>query len=492
MKKLLFILVFFFSFFQLNAQSYRIYRSAVGELVGFRTLWNQTDLFGYFELHYIERKEDKTSLYKYVVLDRNMNEVSNGEFTVPHLIENEMFSICQYNNGKILLSIDGNTYGTVLRRNEIFKIIDLKSGTVSDAISLINKELKTGAEIKPAIGEYNFNKGIVSFNIKNNGFLLTEREMKGSKSFYKAGTMIDLEGKKMWSLPIIPGETDKHFYEYSYFSSDDNVIALLGQYYKRKTFISDHLALFNTKTGEKIALTSLSDEKYDYDYSFAKIIDGKIYIMGEYYKKMEGSLQKTEAYKLGIYRKIYDKNNGQLISDKKVAYLDLKKYVDIDEAGKIKKEGTLYFNDFEVRPDGTNLVFGETYKVPNFFNGFYRFTELFSIILDDNFEIKEMKSYNVNETFEPKYSYGQSLKNNKGYVSVFIDKNENKKLFLNTLVYNDDTKEFKNDKIELEKTGSNISYFPAKNGYIGIIEYFKKTKEEKRVAELRLEKINAE
>ena len=440
MKKLLFILVFFFSFFQLNAQSYRIYRSAVGELVGFRTLWNQTDLFGYFELHYIERKEDKTSLYKYVVLDRNMNEVSNGEFTVPHLIENEMFSICQYNNGKILLSIDGNTYGTVLRRNEIFKIIDLKSGTVSDAISLINKELKTGAEIKPAIGEYNFNKGIVSFNIKNNGFLLTEREMKGSKSFYKAGTMIDLEGKKMWSLPIIPGETDKHFYEYSYFSSDDNVIALLGQYYK----------------------------------------------------KMEGSLQKTEAYKLGIYRKIYDKNNGQLISDKKVAYLDLKKYVDIDEAGKIKKEGTLYFNDFEVRPDGTNLVFGETYKVPNFFNGFYRFTELFSIILDDNFEIKEMKSYNVNETFEPKYSYGQSLKNNKGYVSVFIDKNENKKLFLNTLVYNDDTKEFKNDKIELEKTGSNISYFPAKNGYIGIIEYFKKTKEEKRVAELRLEKINAE
>ena len=90
--------------------------------------------------------------------------------------------------------------------------------------------------------------------------------------------------------------------------------------------------------------------------------------MGEYYKKMEGSLQKTEAYKLGIYRKIYDKNNGQLISDKKVAYLDLKKYVDIDEAGKIKKEGTLYFNDFEVRPDGTNLVFGETYKVPNFFN----------------------------------------------------------------------------------------------------------------------------
>ncbi len=44
----------------------------------------------------------------------------------------------------------------------------------------------------------------------------------------------------------------------------------------------------------------------------------------------------------------------------------------------------------------------------------------------------------------------------------------------------------------MKKTGSNISYFPAKNGYIGIIEYFKKTKEEKRVAELRLEKINAE
>jgi hypothetical protein len=212
------------------------------------------------------------------------------------------------------------------------------------------------------------------------------------------------------------------------------------------------------------------------------------FILWENIIKKWKEVSKTEAYKLGIYRKIYDKNNGQLISDKKVAYLDLK-ICRYRRSRKNKKEGTLYFNDFEVRPDGTNLVFGETYKVPNFFNGFYRFTELFSIILDDNFEIKEMKSYNVNETFEPKYSYGQSLKNNKGYVSVFID-NENKKLFLNTLVYNDDTKEFKNDKIELEKTGSNISYFPAKNGYIGI-EYFKRPKK-KNVAELRLEKINAE
>lgn len=492
MKKLLFVILFCLSFFSVNAQSYKILRSAVGELVGFRNLWNENELFGYFELHFIEKKDEKTSRYKYVVIDRNMNEVATGEFTFPHLIERELFSVCQYNNGKILLSIDGTSFGTVLRRNEIFKIIDLKTGKVSEPISLINKELKKNEEIKPLPGEYNFNQGIASFNIKNNGFLLTEREMKGSKSFYKSGTMIDLEGNKIWTLPMIPGESDKHFYEYSYFTSDDDVIVLLGQYYKRKTLLSDHLAIFNTKTGEKLALSKLSEEQFDYDYSFAKIIDGKVYLLGEYYKKMQGSLQKTAPYKLGIYRKIFDKKTGELISDKKVAYLDLKKYVDIDENGKIKKEGTLYFNDFEVRPDGTNLVFGETYKSPNFFNGFYRFTELFSIVLDDNFDIKEMKSYNVNETIEPKYSYGQTLKNNKGYVSIFIDKNESKKLFLNTLVYKDDAKEFKNDKIELEKSGSDINYFPAKNGYIGIIEYFKKTKEEKRFAELRLEKINAE
>lgn len=492
MKKILLFVVFFFSFLHLSAQSYKIYRSAVGELVGFRTLWNDGDLFGYFELHFIEKKDDKTSRYKYVVIDKNMNEVSNGEFTIPHLIEQEMFSVCQYNNGKILLSIDGSSFGSVLRRNEIFKIIDLKSGTVSDAISLINKELKKGAEVKPLPDAYNFNQGIVSFNIKNNGFLLTEREMKGSKSFYKSGTMIDLEGNKLWALPIIPGETNNHFYEYSYFTSDNDVIALLGQYYKRKTLISDHLAIFNTKTGEKQALVKLTEEQYDYDYSFAKIIDNKIYILGEYYKKMQGSLQKAVTYKLGIYRKIFDKKTGELISDKKVPYTDLKKYVDIDENGKIKKEGTLYFNDFEIRPDGSNLVFGETYKSPNLLNGFYRFTELFSIILDENFELKQMKSYDVNVTSSPKYSYGQTLKNNKGYVSVFVDLNEDKKMFLNTLVYNDESKEFKNDKMELEKKGSNISYFPAKNGYIGIIEYFKKTKDEKRFAELRLEKINAE
>jgi hypothetical protein len=152
------------------------------------------------------------------------------------------------------------------------------------------------------------------------------------------------------------------------------------------------------------------------------------FILWENIIKKWKEVSKTEAYKLGIYRKIYDKNNGQLISDKKVAYLDLKKYVDIDEAGKIKKKEPyiLTILKFVLM---VQTWFLETYKVPNFFNGFYRFTELFSIILDDNFEIKEMKSYNVNETFEPKYSYGQSLKNNKGYVSVFIDKNENKNYF---------------------------------------------------------------
>lgn len=494
MKKSILILVFIFSLFhiQISAQNYKILRSAYGELVGFRNLWNNNEFFGYFELHFIEKKDETTSRYKYIVLDKNMNEVSNGEFTIPRLVQNEMLSICQYNNGKILISIDGTSYSSVIRKNEVFKIIDLKSGTISDAISLIDKQLKIGAEVKPAPDTQNINQGIASFNIKNYGFLLTERIIKGSKSFYKTGTMIDLSGKKLWDIPLIPGESPNHFYEYSYFTSDDEVIALLGQYYKRKTFINDNLVILDAKTGDKLALRKISNEQFDYDFSFAKIFEDKIYILGEYYSKTGDDSQKTEYNKLGIYKKTYNKKTGVLLSDKKIPYSDLKKYIDIDEHGKVSKEGTLYFNDFEVRPDGTILVFGETYKSPNFFNAAYRFTELFSIVLNENFDIKELKSYNVNTTYAPKYSYGQTLKNNKGYVSFFIDLNAEKKVILNTLIYKDETNDFKMDKIELEKKNSDIDYFPAKNGYVGIIEYFKKTKTEDRFAELRLEKINVE
>lgn len=493
MKKLYALFLFVFCInLSIHAQTYEILSSAGGELEEFKTLYDGEDLFGYLELHKLDKIDKQSNKYKFIILDKNFNKISTNEFVLTRVVNYQRLSQAVYNKGKVLLGF--SEASGVFYKNQQYKLIDIKSASISASFTLQNSKLMPLEEtiLKDNLDNF-YNEGGSAYPAKNKGFLLVDRSIKGSTSFMKSGVFIDLDANQKWILPLKNGESPDYFYEYDFLTNDENSIALNANYYKRKKYLHRKLLILNADNGAEQAFSPMEESDTYLSINSIKFINDELVTIGEYYKRQGDNPLPNVNYKLGVFKKTYHRNGGEIIFKKLVPFTQLSTFVPIDANGKISKEGTLDFKDFEIRPDGTHLLFGETYK-SDFMSGGIKFTELFYLILDKDFNPTKMVSSEVNKSLFPKYRYGQSIHNNEGYASFFIDPDQEKKLVLNILVYNDATQTFKQEKVDLEKKDSNTWFFVAKNGYVGLIEYFKKEvrKSTGKQAELHLEKIYIE
>ena len=166
--------------------------------------------------------------------------------------------------------------------------------------------------------------------------------------------------------------------------------------------------------------------------------------------------------------------------------------MDINENGRIKKEGILLIRSFEIRPDGNNVITAETYR-PESILAINTYTELFSIQLNGDFKLEKMQSHNVNNTAGSKYAYTQVLSDNSGISSIFItnEVNQEKIIFLNEIIYNDNDKSFVTRKMQIQKNDEDKYFMAAKPGYIVLKEqfYWGKAKKLNKQAEFTLKKI---
>lgn len=493
MKKLLTLfLIIFMAGSRAYSQTYEILGNLGGELEEFKSLYDGEELFGYLELHKLDKIDAKQNKYKYIILDKNFNKISTNEFVIARQVPNQRLSQALFNKGKVLLGFTELASGGFYK-NQQYVLIDIKTAEVKKPFTLQNYQLMNteNTVLKDSFDKF-YNEGGMAYKAKDKGFLLANRSISGSYSFMKNGIFIDLDGNQKWILPTKVGETLEHFYEYDFLANDEKSIALKANYFKKKKYLSSKLLILDTETGKESAFSSMDETGKKLVINTVKFIGDDLVSIGEYYSGDQTSAAFT-MNKLGIFKKSYKRNGGNVVTNSYVPFTDLATYVPIDTNGKIAKEGFLDFKDFEIRPDGTHLVFGETFK-SDFMSGGYKFTELFYLILDQNFKVVKMASNEVNKSLYPKYRYGQSIQNNNGYASFFIDPDQEKKLVLNILVYSDATKSFKLEKIDLEKKDSNTWFFAAKNGYVGLIEYFKKDKKNPvgKQAELHLEKIYIE
>jgi hypothetical protein len=493
MKRLLtlFLIIFVFGN-NIYSQTYEILNDLGGELEEFKSLYDGEELFGYLELHKLDKLDSRKYKYKYIVLDKNFNKISTNEFVISRQVPNQRLSQALFNKGKVLLGFSELASGGFYK-NQQYILIDIKTAEVKNAFTLQNYQLMAveNTVLKDNFDKF-YNEGGLAYKAKDRGFLLVNRSLNGSYSFMKNGIFIDLEGNQKWILPTKTGETPEHFYEYDFLANDEKSIALRANYFKKKKYLSSKLLILDTENGNESAFAPMDEAGKKLVINTVKFIDDELVSIGEFFNGDQTSAALI-INKLGIFKKSYKRNGGSVVTRSFVPFTDLAAYVPIDVNGKIAKEGYLDFKDFEIRPDGTHLVFGETFK-SDFMSGGYKFTELFYLILDKDFKVIKMASNEVNKSLYPKYRYGQSIQNNNGYASFFIDPDQEKKLVLNVLVYNDATKAFKLEKIDLEKKDSNTWFFAAKNGYVGLIEYFKKDKKNPRgkQAELHLEKIYIE
>jgi hypothetical protein len=486
MKKIITLLFVAFCLQNTFAQSYKIMSTAAGKLENFVGLTDGDELYGYVELRQLDEISQNEVKFKYIILDKNMNMINSGEFTETKvkkkcIIENYQIV---YNNNHILFNFKeifsaNNVYMTVKCK---YQILDLTT----------NKIVKKGV-YDTTIDPEEDNIPKLSRNLKfygsaalsDVGFLIQrasyDKEKKETPYFG-----IDFNGKEIWNQAYKPLEK-KYEYEYSLFEMDENTISLLTTINKSGRKESDHLLILDSKTGKEISYTDLFNEDYTLRFSYSKINDNNLIMIGRYFEKDKRDRVGYDE-SLGLYKRVIDIKSGKIISDKFLPYGNFK-LNDISENGKIKGEGLLGFKKIDQNPDGSFFILAETYRNKSSID---LYTELYTFLLDKDFNPMSVKSFDTEKSRGSKYSFSQDLLNNTGKVYFFYDKNDDKKLELNLINYNFATNEIKLSKMNVDTKESSITVMPAKTGYIAIREYKNNPKKGESAMEIRLEKLNYE
>jgi hypothetical protein len=461
------------------SQSYKISNSASGSLEIFEALTVNKELFGYVELRKMDLEDKLTETYKYIILDKNMNTISSGDFK-EDLIKKKCYKKIYdltYNNGFIIFC-----FQEIIATSQIsmplrctYEILDVEKNKIV-ANGNFDKDIDI-TENPPKL--YKNFKSYFTNSISDVGFMVREGQFNEEPIFYA----IDFKAEKLWDQYNEPVE-EKHKMYYQLVEKDKDYLILMATDKRNDKKISDNILVLEAKTGEKISFTGLSNEDYTLKYLDISIKDEKINIVGRYFDKQKRDKVDSDE-SLGIYRRIVDLKSGKILSD---IYLPYSKFnsLDIDENGKVKREGYLYFQTVDLNPDGSYFLLAETLKNNKFYN------ELYTFLLDKDFNPIKVTPFDTKKTRGSKYSFSQDLPNKVGKAYFFYDKNDDKELELNILNFMYANKSFTTTKKDLNSDKSRINITPAKAGYIGVIEYFKDPKKEGKAMEIRLEKLNYE
>lgn len=454
-----------------------------GALVDFAPFFEKQQLKGYVQLQKA-KSDDASQTYQYTVLDQDFKQLYQGNFTEKRKSMQPNLKYTYFKDGKLFLNV--NEFSRGLYMNDRFLIVDTRSGNTSPMFFL-----KDGKPTEMKSGIEDLNYGMRVSPIADVGFLLSETLKKGAYGFYKNIILVDHSGKTVWQNETLPVESDSHFNEYNVMAADKQVVVALVSYYKNRKNLSDKLMILDASSGKKIALKPLSEGQYNLTFHEVKMDENFLYLVGNYYKKDNDAkeLEYKLTNKLGLYRLKIDKKTGETLAENYLPFTDMQKFVEITPEGKIKKEGILYMRSVEIRPDGRNVIVAETYKPESFVSG-PGFTELYTILLNPDFKIEKMNSFNMSYTAGSKFAYTQILPGNTGISSIFRNQ-EGRELTINEITYTDADSNFETRKLIVNKEDKEKYLVPAKPGYIGIRDnYFFTAKKLGKSADITLMKID--
>lgn len=461
------------------SQSYQIMNSASGSLETFSPLVQDKEIFGYIEVRKMDLEDKLTETHKYIVLDKNMNKISSGDFKIDLYRKKVLTNLYDvtYCNGKIIFCYEQYTIGaSLLRILCSYKILDIANNKIvaeNNFVPEVDFTESTNNMLKKYKRFYTYPL------LSNDGFLMKSIKNNTETDFYT----INFVGETIWNQDKQEIEK-KQDIEYNLIESDKDYIILMATITRNDKKISDNLLILDSKTGKKVAFTELFSNEFTLKYLDISIKNGKLNMVGRYFEKEKRDRVDFDE-SLGLYRRIVDLKSGKIESD---IFLPFGKFnsLDIDENGRVRKEGYLYFQTVDLNPDGTYFALAETSKKGKYFN------ELYVFLMDKDFKPMKVEKFDVKKTRGDKYSFSQDLPNKVGKAYFFYDKTEEAEYELNILNFMFDSKTFTTTKMDLKNEKSSIRVMPAKTGFVGIVEYFKDPKKEGKSMEIRLEKLNYE
>tara|TARA_Y100001954_G_C15825445_1_gene611969 strand:- start:598 stop:2190 length:1593 start_codon:yes stop_codon:yes gene_type:complete len=309
----------------------------------------ESEVTGYYLFYQTDKLSKKAYSYEFEILDQNLNQLSSI------MIQGSKYMSlvdAVYNNHSLLL-----------------KLYDAKNKEVSftqydNKAKEISKTVRKASSIEiMAIDQADQNKqgqNVSMFPINKVGFVDYQ-----SKKNKKYGYFIDFypshkDGKK-WRVSSDPKSKTHEFPTFIY--GDENII--INSVMKKSSIMSKSVGMsllaINTKTGEKMYEKVFTDSNYETLVlnGLEGDKDGNVYLFGNYYPKGKNELSSPS---LGLFAAKLD-NKGNVIEKSFISWAeDVSKFVDVNEKGKMKNVGYIFFHDFVRNADGNVFAIGEQYK----------------------------------------------------------------------------------------------------------------------------------
>jgi hypothetical protein len=275
-----------------------------------------------------------------------------------------------------------------------------------------------------------------------------------------------------------------------------------------------YLLGLDLETGKQLFEKPTDNTKYKfYPASMSLLNDGKAVIFGEYFSP-NGNIAKDKSLGFAF---VGVNEKGAVVSEKYCAWgLELGKYLDVNSKGKIDDFGYMYVHNIMQMADGNVFAIGEGYKKVASALGIMskvltrggglsaikiKVTDMILIKFDKDFNVKDAKIYEKNSnnvelqsgmefvsapllgklvkyTYgEFDYAYSQTNKDNSSFTvcySDYVRGKDYKGSTFNSISYNDG--KITTDRINTKSDAKWSLIFPAKQGQVLLLDYYKKDK----------------
>lgn len=473
-----------------NAQVSNLAELATGKIELFSPIMNiDESIYGYFSIFNLEKTEDNKQRYEYVILDKNLNKVANGEFEdvnykginsfyfYPEKIENKLVITKRYTHNFHRRVMFTSHRTLDLEKNEISEPFYYDGEAYVEGNREANKLNKRIRKIKEIDIPLTHGNGFLKIDVMKEA-LPVDRTI-GFASY-------DASGEKQWEN-VFNGDLKSIQKSFNIINDKDFVFSV-----KDKMSKSVKIHRIDPSNGVETFSYEIENKesKYSHIYYMQKT-DGGYTIVG----KMSEFSNSGYSYKraLGLFRILLDEN-GKEVSKKYFLWNQAAPELEMNKYGRLDKRYQLAAKSYFVFKNGTISVLTEKRK-ENFdilFGGTNVKTLDFVIL---NFD-KDFNFINTNTIEKDKskwaysdFLYSQKVKGGEGVVFFYNDykkdletKKKNWILGIVSIVNG----KLNHEQIPMSSKEHFISPYIAKEGYILLREFNK----DSEYNEIRLEKIN--
>lgn len=419
MKKLyLLITIFAINIFTLKAQVSDLSELASGDLEIFTPITESNgDIYGYLTIYKLEDVSKTEEKYEYVLLDKNLNKLANGEFVdtkykkhnskfyYPEKIGNNLIisKLYYFSGERTVFRASIEDYSFVSHR-----FININENKLSEAFYYKEGNFVDGYRDVKIINKIASKEKTIDYPLVFSGGFFMFEKIKSADKIKNLKSMTSLraynvEKKSIWNYDYNK-ENKKIKYKFKVLN-DESIIF----WTKEDKTKSEKLHRLEPKTGAPIFVYELEDRSSDYSHNYVvNIIDDKTIITGSYssYKAYAG----FEGDKsLGFFKIVLDRE-GKEVSKTYKRWEEFSSKMEIKKNGKMKKGYRLYNREIFAFSDGRTSILTRKIKSRDFSN-------LVLLNFDTEFNLETVKVIENNDDDErllpANYLFSQNRENRK-------------------------------------------------------------------------------